>query len=424
MVARSGSVAAFARAYGIHSDNGPDDFDISVASHWAGAGQVHFVAIRPGHDGGRLNAAFVLPDMISYFLVGGAASIAFVTILTRYRDTGPGRRREEVAVGHPDARCTWFSGLRWFWPRYLRRCISTGGSAASTRKRPRSACVSRAFCLPAQFFFFAGGVFGAVLLVRKQFNVQAVSPLIYNLGTIVGGILLVKRIGVSSLADRDHGGCVLGPFLLNWIYARRAGIRYRPILDWQDEGLRGLGAALIAVDGRRIAGDGRQLDHRPLRLENRRRRLAVDLRQAVVHRTHGGTGASGGRSLDAFFRPALGAGEAIRICHAGGRFGVPRSCLGLLAASAWCRWVCPWLTWCLSGGRFSAADARECAAYFADVLPFDVSVVGPGYLLARLLCGRKHLDPDAGRHSGDAGFASHVRAVVSLVRGDGSGGRI
>ena len=26
--------------------------------------------------------------MISYFLVGGAASITFVTILTRYRDTG------------------------------------------------------------------------------------------------------------------------------------------------------------------------------------------------------------------------------------------------------------------------------------------------------------------------------------------------
>ena len=39
-----------------------------------------------------LNAAFVLPDMISYFLVGGAASITFVTILTRYRETG---REEE-----------------------------------------------------------------------------------------------------------------------------------------------------------------------------------------------------------------------------------------------------------------------------------------------------------------------------------------
>jgi len=41
-----------------------------------------------GVDADALNAAFVLPDMISYFLVGGAASITFVSILTRYRDTG------------------------------------------------------------------------------------------------------------------------------------------------------------------------------------------------------------------------------------------------------------------------------------------------------------------------------------------------
>jgi len=38
--------------------------------------------------------------------------------------------------------------------------------------------------LPAQLCFFAGGVFGAVLLVRKQFSVQAFTPLIYNLGII------------------------------------------------------------------------------------------------------------------------------------------------------------------------------------------------------------------------------------------------
>ena len=66
--------------------------------------------------------------------------------------------------------------------------------------------------LPAQLFFFAGGVFGAVLLVRKQFNVQAVTPLIYNLGTIVGGVLLVKQLGVSSLAIGTVAGAFWGRF--------------------------------------------------------------------------------------------------------------------------------------------------------------------------------------------------------------------
>ena len=54
-----------------------------------------------GTGADSLAAAFVLPDMISYFLVGGAASITFVSILTRYRETGreaEGQRSLSVIV--------------------------------------------------------------------------------------------------------------------------------------------------------------------------------------------------------------------------------------------------------------------------------------------------------------------------------------
>ncbi len=53
-----------------------------------------------GMQADALNAAFYLPDMISYFLVGGAASITFVTILTRYREAGPRSRRRALALRH------------------------------------------------------------------------------------------------------------------------------------------------------------------------------------------------------------------------------------------------------------------------------------------------------------------------------------
>src|SRR6201987_669907 len=184
-----------------------------------------------------LNGAFVLPDMISYFLVGGAASITFVTILTRYRDSGreaEGQRSLSVilttmylvlgsAILIAELIAPWY--IHWWFPGF------DAQKAALCVKLTR-------ILLPAQLFFFAGGVFGAVLLVRKQFNVQAVTPLIYNLGTIVGGVLLVKRLGVSSLAIGTVAGAFFGPFLLNAIFARRAGTRYHPILDWHDDGLR------------------------------------------------------------------------------------------------------------------------------------------------------------------------------------------
>jgi putative peptidoglycan lipid II flippase len=184
-----------------------------------------------------LNGAFVLPDMISYFLVGGAASITFVTILTRYRDTGreaEGQRSLSVilttmyivlgsAIVLAEIFAPWY--IHWWFNGF------------DAQKAALCVRLTR-ILLPAQLFFFAGGVFGAVLLVRKQFSVQAVAPLIYGLGTIVGGVLLVHRIGVSSLALGTLAGAFFGPFLLNWIFARRVGTRYRPILDLHDEGFR------------------------------------------------------------------------------------------------------------------------------------------------------------------------------------------
>ena len=48
--------------------------------HRVGASQIHHAALRQQRSGrDAFNAAFVLPDLISYFLVGGAASITFVT---------------------------------------------------------------------------------------------------------------------------------------------------------------------------------------------------------------------------------------------------------------------------------------------------------------------------------------------------------
>ena len=158
-----------------------------------------------GMDADALNAAFVLPDMISYFLVGGAGSIAFVTILTRYRDSGreeEGQRSLSVilttmylvlgwAILMAEVIAPWY--IHWWFPGF------NAQKAALCVKLTR-------ILLPAQLFFFAGGVFGAVLLVRKQFNVQALQPRqtpwwVWTgglLGTffVAGIVILLPKLGV------------------------------------------------------------------------------------------------------------------------------------------------------------------------------------------------------------------------------------
>src|SRR5208283_4079893 len=113
-----------------------------------------------GMEADAFNAAFVLPDTISYFLVGGAASITFVTILTRYRECGRDAEAERslsvilttmylvlgAAIVLAELLAPWY--IHWWFngfdPQKAALCIKL------TR-----------ILLPAQLCFFAGGVFGA-----------------------------------------------------------------------------------------------------------------------------------------------------------------------------------------------------------------------------------------------------------------------
>ncbi|MFP5229884.1 MAG: lipid II flippase MurJ [Acidobacteriota bacterium] len=201
-------------------------------------------------------AAFQLPDMISYFLVGGAASIVFVTMLSRYREQGredEGERAMSVILTTMALVLGSAIVLAEFLaPAYVRLLFTFKDAATA------ALCVSLTrILLPAQLCFLAGGVFSAVLLVRKQFGVQAVTPLIYNLGTILGGVILARALGVSSLAIGTVAGAFCGPFLLNAIWAHRAGMRFRPMLHWGNPGLHEwvrmslplmLGVSLVTAD--------------------------------------------------------------------------------------------------------------------------------------------------------------------------------
>jgi putative peptidoglycan lipid II flippase len=317
-----------------------------------------------GMEADALNAAFVLPDMISYFLVGGAASITFVTILTRYRNTGreaEGERSLSVilstmalvlggAILIAEVVAPWFIHA-WF-PGF------EGQKAALCIELTR-------ILLPAQLCFFAGGVFGAVLLVNKQFYAQAVTPLIYNLGTIVGGILLAHRMGVSSLAIGTVAGAVFGPFLINAAGAYKAGTRFRPILDWHDEGFREwvrlsiplmVGVSLVTADNWIIAHFASSTSGAVSVMNYAKQLFTAPM--AVLAQ------AAGAASMPFFAR--LWAKEeryefAIEVANSVSRVAA----LGLLAASGMIALAPALVDLILRGGKYTSADTAQTAAYFA-----------------------------------------------------------
>jgi putative peptidoglycan lipid II flippase len=176
------------------------------------------------------NAAFELPDMLAYFLVGGVASISLVTILNRYYAEGDeegGDRAISIvlnamimvlgaAIIVAEFLAPFYVHIKFpgFSPEHAALCTSL------TR-----------LLLPAQLFFFIGGVIGSKLLVHKIFIYQAITPLIYNLGIIFGAVFLSRRFGIYSLVIGVLAGVILGPAALSAYGAARQGLRYHPIFN-------------------------------------------------------------------------------------------------------------------------------------------------------------------------------------------------
>ncbi len=175
-------------------------------------------------------AAFQIPDFLAYLVAGGTASITFISIYTRFLAEGREHDAQEtfsviitvmtvvlgigVAVAEIFTRPITHLIFHQFKPEQLDLCVHL------TR-----------ILLPAQIFFYVGGVVSAVLLSRRLFLFPVFGPLVYNAFIILGGILFSRSLGISSLAYGALAGTFVGPFLINAIGAARIGTGYRISFD-------------------------------------------------------------------------------------------------------------------------------------------------------------------------------------------------
>src|SRR5215467_4475401 len=111
--------------------------------------------------------------------------------------------------------------------------------------------------LPAQIFFYVGGVVSAVLLSHRLFLFPAFGPLIYNVFIILGGVIGGRKLGIASLAYVALLGSFAGPFLASVIGAARIGTGYKHSFDVSNAAFREwvklsiplmLGVSLVTAD--------------------------------------------------------------------------------------------------------------------------------------------------------------------------------
>ena len=201
-------------------------------------------------------AAFTLPDWLNYIVAGGAASITFISIYTRFlaenRDADAKKTFSVVITVMTTVMIVGTILTEIFTPQFV-RWMFRGFSPAQVELTVHLTRI----LLPAQIFFYVGGVVAAVLLSHRLFLFPAFGPLLYNIFIILGGAIAGRRLGIASLAYGALAGSVVGPFLASVIGAVRIGTGYRPSFDIMNPAFREwvrlsvplmLGVSLVTAD--------------------------------------------------------------------------------------------------------------------------------------------------------------------------------
>jgi putative peptidoglycan lipid II flippase len=186
------------------------------------------------------NAGFTIPDWVNYLVAGGTASITFVSIYSRFL----AENREEDAQKTFSIIITVMTSVMGagivlaeiFTPQ-LNRWMFGGPNGFNAEQLVLCDHLTR-ILLPAQIFFYVGGVVSAVLLTHRRFLLPALGPLIYNLFIILGGVIFAKQAGIASLAYGAVAGALVGIFLISAVGAARMGIGYRVSFDVRNPSFR------------------------------------------------------------------------------------------------------------------------------------------------------------------------------------------
>ncbi|HEY5382510.1 MAG TPA: lipid II flippase MurJ [Acidobacteriaceae bacterium] len=310
-------------------------------------------------------AAFKLPDLLSYFLTGGAVAISLITVLNRYLvaedEEGADRALSVVMTTMLIVLCAGVVLAEIVAPYYV--WLANKGFRHDALRAELCTSLTR-LILPAQLFFFIGSCMSARLQVRKIFLYQAGAPLVYNSGIILGAFFLHRQIGIYSLAVGVLVGVIGGAFLLNTLGALRTGMRYRPVIGFKDPAFLEwfkltlplmVGVSLVMFDGFFLNYFSSMREGGITLIGN-----AKDLFNAPFNVI----GPAAGAASLPFFASLFQQGRAFDFSNSVSRSVSRLFAVGMLV-SAWMMAVAPWLLDLFRSGRFHRADTVETTQLFS-----------------------------------------------------------
>jgi putative peptidoglycan lipid II flippase len=187
-------------------------------------------------------AAFRLPDLIFNTLVLGALSTAFIPVFLEYwhKDKEKAWRIANSVLNIMLVILVVLALLAFYFAPEMISWIAPG---FDIEKRLITAELTR-IMLIGIIFLGLSNIASSILNAFKRFTAFAIAPVMYNIGIILGIIILVPMFGIQGLA----WGVVLGAFLHFFVQLpaiARLGFRYNLSFDFRMRGVRKIGALML-----------------------------------------------------------------------------------------------------------------------------------------------------------------------------------
>lgn len=180
--------------------------------------------------------SFRLPELVFQLLVIGALSAAYIPVFTKYeKESKESAFRMASSVLNVILLCfIFFSALIFIFADPITKWMT--GEQFTQAQIAISAQLTRIMIF-AQFFFAISNFLSGTIQSYKRFIIPAITPIVYNLGIIIGTVLFHNSLGIYAPAV----GVVIGAFLhfaLQIPLAVKLGFQYFPIIDFKHPGVR------------------------------------------------------------------------------------------------------------------------------------------------------------------------------------------
>ncbi|MFO7558404.1 MAG: murein biosynthesis integral membrane protein MurJ [Desulfobacterales bacterium] len=193
-----------------------------------------------GGAGGEVDAyqvAFVIPEILNHIVASGFLSVTFIPIFSRYLSQdreADGWRIFSIIYTVFGSLLLLLIIIAVFLAPSLVKLLAPG--LVDPVKFQMAVRMTR-IIIPAQFFFFSGGIYMAVQFAKEKFAIPALAPLLYNMGIIAGGALLGPKLGMEGFAWGVLGGAFIGNFAVQYFGARQIGMQFSPTFTFRNPDL-------------------------------------------------------------------------------------------------------------------------------------------------------------------------------------------